>query len=42
MILIGQKEMDSGELAIRKRDEGDIGSMSIQDFIKVLNKEIEE
>lgn len=42
MLIIGQKEEDAGEVSVRSRDAGDIGSMSIGKFIDGLNKEMEE
>lgn len=42
MVIVGQKEADSGEVAIRKRDEGDLGSLSVADFMEMLQKEMEE
>ncbi len=36
MIIFGEKEESSGLLAIRKQGEGDIGTMSKEDFIKFI------
>ncbi len=33
MLIVGQKEEDEKTVSVRKRDEGDIGSMSMSDFI---------
>lgn len=40
MIIIGQKEMDSVEVSVRKRDVGDVGSMKLSQFIAILQSEI--
>ena len=42
MLIVGQKEMDAGEISVRKRDEGDLGSMGMQKFIRLLKVESEE
>ncbi len=41
MIIIGQKELESGTVSIRKRDAGDLGSIEIGEFIAALKKEME-
>lgn len=42
MLIVGQKEMDAGEISVRKRDEGDLGSMGMQKFIRLLKAESEK
>lgn len=42
MIIIGQKEVDAGEISVRKRDDGDMGSMNMGQFIDRLEKEMED
>lgn len=42
MVIVGQKEQEEELVAVRKRDGGDMGSMDVAEFLKVLNKEIEE
>lgn len=42
MLIVGQKEMDAGEVSVRKRDEGDLGSMGMQKFIRLLKAESEK
>ncbi|MDO5755024.1 MAG: threonine--tRNA ligase [Tissierellia bacterium] len=39
-LILGEKEMNSGEVSVRVRDEGDIGAMKLEDFIQKLDKEI--
>lgn len=41
MLILGQKEMDAGEISVRKRDEGDLGNMGMQQFISLLKAELE-
>ncbi len=42
MIIIGNKEVQSGDLSVRSRNEGDLGSMSTENFVGKLLKEIED
>ncbi len=35
MLLIGDKEIENGTLSVRKRGEGDIGAMSVDEFINM-------
>lgn len=42
MLIIGDKEMQSGTVSVRSRKDGDIGSMSIDEFIEYINKVISE
>lgn len=40
MIIIGQKEIDAGEISVRSRDSGDVGSMRISQFLESLREEL--
>ncbi|MHB8062028.1 MAG: His/Gly/Thr/Pro-type tRNA ligase C-terminal domain-containing protein, partial [Ruminiclostridium sp.] len=40
MLVIGDKEMDSKAVSVRSRKDGDIGTMSAQDFVDKLLQEI--
>ena len=40
MLVVGEKEMESGLLSVRSRDEGELGQMSVEDFLAKLNKQI--
>jgi threonyl-tRNA synthetase len=40
MLIIGEKEQDSDEVSVRKQGEGDLGSMSTEDFAKLVNDQI--
>ena len=33
MLVIGDKEKENGQVAVRSREDGDIGVMSLSDFI---------
>jgi threonyl-tRNA synthetase len=39
MLIIGEKEMSEGMVSVRKHGEGDLGSMSVQEFENQLIKE---
>lgn len=41
MLVIGDKEMQNGMVAVRSRKEGDLGAMSLNDFISKIIDEIE-
>lgn len=36
MIIVGQKEIDAAEISVRSRDDGDLGSMGIEQFLERL------
>jgi threonyl-tRNA synthetase len=40
MILLGEKEIESNQLSIRKHGEGDLGTFSTEAFVKLINDEI--
>ncbi|MBU5677015.1 threonine--tRNA ligase [Alkaliphilus sp. MSJ-5] len=42
MLVIGDKEVESGEVAVRSRDKGDLGAVTVENFINDTIKEIEE
>jgi len=41
MAIVGEREARSGDIAVRKKKEGDIGSMSVVAFVERLKNEIE-
>jgi len=41
MLVIGDREVDSGAVAVRKRGEGDQGSIALDEFVKTVREEIE-
>ena len=42
MLVLGDKEAESGLITVRKRQEGDIGNMTLDDFISKLAAEVKE
>ena len=42
MLVIGEQEAASGEVAVRDRAQGDIGKMKIEDFIELCKTRIAE
>lgn len=42
MLIVGPKEETSGNVSVRSRARGDLGISSIGDFIKMMEKEIED
>lgn len=38
MIVLGDQEIESGEVAVRDRHKGDLGKMSIEDFVALVAK----
>ena len=41
MLIIGDKEVEAGVVAVRKRSKGDIGTMPLDQFINILKEEID-
>jgi threonyl-tRNA synthetase len=42
MLIVGEKEEASDSVSVRKHGEGDMGSFSVEEFISLVNKEVEE
>ncbi len=40
MLIVGEKEVESGTVSVRSRDEGDLGSMELDAFIAKADEEI--
>lgn len=40
MLIIGESEAETGEVAVRKQGEGDLGTMSVEAFAKLMEDEI--
>ena len=40
MLIVGEKEEQSGMVSVRKQSEGDKGSMKIDDFVKLIEDEV--
>jgi threonyl-tRNA synthetase len=41
MLVIGQKEADSGMVAVRSRSEGELGTISVEEFTQKVKAEVE-
>jgi threonyl-tRNA synthetase len=41
MLVIGDKEMESGQVAVRSRRDGDKGTMSFEDFLAAVKEEVD-
>ena len=42
MLVIGEKEIESGSLAVRRHGQGDIGEFTEKDFADLVNQEVQE
>ena len=42
LLIIGEKEVESETIAVRKQGEGDKGSMKIEEFVNFINSEIKK
>lgn len=42
MIIVGEKEEQEGTVSVRRQGEGDKGSMSVSDFAKMINSEVDQ
>jgi threonyl-tRNA synthetase len=42
LLVIGEKEVENGTIAVRKQGEGDKGSMKIEEFVNFINSEIKK
>ena len=40
MLILGQKEVENNVISVRSRDKGDLGSISLEDFVENLKIEI--
>ena len=41
MLVVGEKEVSSNTVSVRSRKNGDLGSMSLAEFMSILKEEIE-
>lgn len=41
MLIVGEKEEQDGTVSVRKQGEGDLGTYTIHDFVKMVNDEID-
>jgi threonyl-tRNA synthetase len=42
LLIIGEKEVENGTIAVRKQGEGDKGSMKIEEFVSFIQEEIKK
>ncbi len=42
MIIAGEKEMNEGTVSVRSRKSGDLGAMTLEEFMTMLGKEVED
>lgn len=42
MIIVGEKEVTDNKVSVRSRDNGEMGSLDLNEFISTITKEIEE
>jgi len=42
MLVVGDKEMEAGEVAVRSRRGDDLGKMRLEDFIATAQQEVDE
>jgi threonyl-tRNA synthetase len=39
MLIVGEKEQENGQVSVRKHAEGDLGSISLDEFVELMKKE---
>lgn len=42
LLIVGEKEVESGEVSVRRQGEGDKGSMQMKDFADMIKKEVHD
>jgi len=42
LLIVGEKEMETNSVSVRKQGDGDKGLMSLEDFATMINKEVEQ
>ncbi len=42
MLIVGEKEENEKTISVRSRDKGEVGSISVDEFVEMISKEIEE
>ncbi len=42
LLIVGEKEAESGQVSVRKQGEGDKGNMTMEEFAQFLNDEVKE
>jgi threonyl-tRNA synthetase len=42
MLILGEKEVESGQLSVRQQGKGDLGSFSVEEFKALIEEEIDK
>jgi threonyl-tRNA synthetase len=42
MLIVGEQEVESGKISVRQRGAGDLGSITVEEFIETLNKAVQQ
>ena len=42
MLVIGDKEAENGTVAVRSRKDGDLGTMTLDEFMAKIQKEVDD
>lgn len=42
LLIVGEKEQENGQLSVRKQGAGDMGSMTVEEFAKIVNEEVKK
>ena len=42
MLIVGEKEMNETSVSVRKHGQGDLGSMSVDEFIAMIEKQVKD
>ena len=42
MLIVGEKEMNETSVSVRKHGQGDLGSMSVEEFIAMIEKQVKD
>ena len=42
MLIIGEKEAENNQISVRKHGGEDLGAMSVEDFAKIIQTEIDK
>ncbi len=40
MLVVGDREAQEGQVAVRSRDRGDLGSQSLEDFVRLITEKV--
>ena len=42
MLIVGDKEIESGKVSVRSRDKGELGTILVETFIRILPKKLKK